>query len=248
MSKVKSCVCFLVVFACLLGTQVLMSKKVHADSDEPIVSGSVDGYEGWTFEVWDYDDAQLLLLYKDGELKFAYVMWDNPNPDTGTTQPGDFDSMIDLAKQKGGSGYLNPSFWDTPLGGFLSNAGIGPANYHNPYGDNEGGMSPSSSAFYDPESHVLIVGGRGTLIGSGFDPNGGPIGDQIVNLGRKKGSNNGDGDSDQDPPQGTPFYDDFMAGPPELINPNPARDQLIELMIQDATIFDAWFGDFEVER
>ncbi|QEG39571.1 hypothetical protein [Roseimaritima ulvae] len=84
-------------------------------------------------------------------------------------------------------------------------------------------MSPSSIQFKHPLEDALIIGGRGSLSGFEFDGTGGSLSEQLKKGGKKQGTSDDD-DDDGRSPQGSPVFDDFMVGPPELINPNPTHE------------------------
>ena len=192
---------------------------------------------------WDLDEETIYWIVED-DGNFFYIVTDedigliyieeiedpgNPNPEDGTTSPGDADTQRALLKQQGGRGYLTPMWEDTILGAWLGNRGIGPGNYHNPSDEGDDwGISPSGIDFKHPMEDALLIGGRGSLAGIEFDPNGGSPGRQVVQNGKKQGTTDTDTGND-DSPQGSPFFDEFMVGPPELINPNPARGSLRHL-------------------
>lgn len=187
---------------------------VHTDPDTGLKHYVVDvGNDEWVYAV-----------VLDGEVVYAeeIELSGNPNPEDGTTTPGDEGMWKALLKQQGGTGYLTPEFEDTPLGGILAGQGIGKGNYHNPgYDEVEGGLSPSSSQFYNPKDFANEENYGGLGVG-GFNFNGGPIGEQLKNGIRKNNGRDHSDDNDEGPDV-HPFFDDFMVGPPELINPNPAR-------------------------
>lgn len=177
--------------------------------------------------VVETDDGEWLYVITDEDYNVLYAEEieesGNPDPENGTTTPGDRSTQEALLKQQGGTGYLTPFLEDTPLGAYLADHGIGIGPYHNPYGDDgEGGLSPSGIRFYDPYEESLDIGGGGSLGSALFHYNAGSVGQQLKNNGPKKGTGGDDnGDGDGNSPPGSPMFDDFMVGPPELINPNP---------------------------
>lgn len=207
-----------ILLAMVLAGSALAGYTVHYsywDPDTGLGHHVVETDEGdWLYVITDEDYE----VYYAEEIEES----DNPDPENGTTTPGDDDSRIALLKQKGGTGYATPAWQDTPLGAYLDKRGVGIAPYHNPYGDEEGGLSPSSFELHDPSEDALFGDGHGSLGGSLLNPNGGPIREQLKINGRKKGTGDDPNDGSSGPQQ-HPLFDDFMVGPPELINPNPVR-------------------------
>ena len=229
--------CFRILSVALLAMLTVTLNLSVADA-KPIMVWFHDSDDGKTHIVTKDDEADLWLYWRyneDGYLEHLEVIPDagNPNPEDGTTTPGDKETWKALLKQQGGTGYLTPTWQDTPLGTFLADQSIGPV--HNPgEGDDEGGLSPSGISFKDPKDLANEVGGEGALGNpGGIDGNGGPIGGQIDNLLRKKGTNGSDDDDDNGAkPSDGGFWGEDMPGPPELVNPATAgaltASQLVE--------------------
>jgi hypothetical protein len=164
-----------------------------------ILKGSVTGNE-WYAEFNKNGDLEKFL-------EFAGPSGGDPNPATGSTRPGNLESQRQLAKQgawvKGLIGEEKPNWQKTPAGLLLIGKGKTHVPIWNPPGvANDAGMGS---------------GGAG-----GFDPNGGPIGEQIKN-GGKKGGNDDDGDGDGGDPNhgGLDLWAAEYPADKSLVNPVP---------------------------
>lgn len=176
------------------------------------VDGIVDS-DGTVIEFYQNDDGSLFawITTADGE-ETSYTFDDNPNPqdDNPSSGPMTPEALIELLKKLKGEGLENEGdFWGSELGKLLIEKGEGLIPVYNP---SEIGQQ------YDD----------GTLGGGGFDPNGGDIIDQLRNSGGGSPSGGADED-DRNDDYGTgvnddEMFDDFMVGPPELINPNPTLE------------------------
>ena len=154
-------------------------------------------------------------VYKDGSKAY----WpDNPNPDSGTTSPGDNEMRMSLLKQAGGLGYLEPSWQKTPLGAALADKG--PGHYHNPSDDEDyGGVSPSKIEFFDPRDVYEEMMTGGVSSGVNLDGNGGSLGGQLEDAIRRGTKGDNDDNDDGARPSDGGFWGDDLPGPPELVNP-----------------------------
>ncbi|MFQ5733819.1 MAG: hypothetical protein ACE5KM_17920, partial [Planctomycetaceae bacterium] len=185
--------------------------------------------DGWTLVTYYNDEGKRTSAHvydeNDKWVASKYYDDDNPNPDDGTTTPGDISSWKALLKQKGG-GMQEPGFEKTPLGRYLARKGKGIGPLHNPNGDDSGGgPSPGNRLeFEDPLDDALGTGIGHLGSPGGIDGNGGPIRGQLKNLGRKKGTGRDPAEgSGGGKPQDGGLWGPEMPGPPELVNPNPAR-------------------------
>lgn len=187
-------------------------------------AGEADDEEALVLQWTDpeSDVSYLEVFYKDGSKEYFVLI--NPDPTNGTTTPGDESTWGQLAKQKGGHGYLIPVWQDTPLGQFVGDKG--PGNYYHPSDEDggSGGLSPSKSSFFNPTDFAEeMYAGGGVAGGNGFDPNGGSVGSQLKGaIRRGNNGDDGDGDSGGQPSDGG-LWDDDMPGPPELVNPATRR-------------------------
>lgn len=192
----------------------LVSSWSKDNGDVVIIAQDESDGSLWWFE-FDEDDNVIAAQHLGD---------DNPNPDDGTTSPGDKDTWAALLKQHGG-GISDPNVEKTPIGRYLAgkNKGINPV--HNPSEDPDGGPSPSgSTGFKDPKDDFYETGGEGHLgDAGGIDGNGGSIGSQLEDLGRRKGTNKNDDGSNDAKPEDGGLWGPEMPGPPELVNPNPTR-------------------------
>lgn len=194
---------------------------------------TVEDSKGTKYDIYIDNDKGVTAFFGDNGEVFIFYDDGNPNPVDGTTAPGDYDSMEDLLKQQGGTGYLQTSWEDTFLGGYLSDYGAGP--YHNPAdGDDSGGLSPhGGTAFKTPEelAEEAFAGG-GVDSTTRFDGNGGSVGGQLEDAIRTGGRGD-DGNSDDDvKPSVGGFWGEDMPGPPELVNPSPEWTEADELYFQ----------------
>jgi len=188
-----------------------------------------DGHDYWIIELEHVGVFYVHQDYWGNVLEFEEIPEGNPDPDDGTTTPGDLDSWKQLAKQKGGGGLQGPALSQTPLGKYLAGKGKGVGPHHNPNGDPDGGLSPSGIKFKNPMEDGFVPGGFGGA-GVGFSPNGGPIREQLGTLKRKGKKNGGDDGSDGGKPEDVDLWGYGMPGPPELVNPDPGGGKSFVLL------------------
>lgn len=197
------------IFA-LLGSLSVLSWPSHANADE-VHKTTHHNKDGSYNELWysEENDQYYTKQYdKDGNLKAIYVYMDNPNPEEGTTTPGDQDSRVRLALQNapiiGIVGDLrDPQVEDSPLGQLLTGQGKGKAPAWNP-----------SDVYYESG----FGGGGG---GGGFVPNGGSFGQQLKHMAKKGNKDDGDDDGDNGAKPGdVGLWGPDMPGPPEIVNPS----------------------------
>jgi len=170
-----------------------------------------DGNGFYIMAYWD-DKGKLKSQHyfdPDGE-RYLSQYYDNPSADGQPTgvMP-DKEAIVELLKKMGGAWQPKVDFWKTPLGLHLIQSGKGPKPLVDP--------APVGAAGYD----VDVDGGGGA---GGFDPGGGPIGEQVKGMlkkGKKKDSGD-DGDDDAKPGDAGLWGQEYPANP-ELVNPVPAK-------------------------
>ncbi|MBC8874750.1 MAG: hypothetical protein H8E44_35470 [Planctomycetes bacterium] len=222
------------VFGTLLALNFGPAATATADSVK-----KVDSYDP-SLDVYAYFDA-------DGNLKSYHVYdkkgkhvfskyFDNPNPEEGTTSPGDVGSREQLALQnasiKGILGSLtDPNVWESRVGKHQTGGGKGYVVVSNPgdhvtQGDGSGSSNGGSSSgnLFDEMEREKNTPHQGQG-GGGYDGSGGSLGDYVKGL-IKKGSQGDDDDNDDDgsaPPD--PWAG--LPGPPELVNPDPVSQGFV---------------------
>ena len=191
-----------VLMLVVVGSFLLPAKGASAAQDEALFVATYTDEDGVVYELYRWNDETFeWLIYPDGTI--IIIDWGNPNPEDGTDEGKDLETILALLKQHGGPANPVVDFLGTPLGVALVEGGKTIIPIHNP--------AELADLFED-------AGGFGGNAG-GFDPMGGSIQEQL-----KKAARGGDGDGDDgdgdEPPTGAGFWND-LPGPPDLVNPAP---------------------------
>jgi len=135
-------------------------------------------------------------------------LYGDPNPEGGDSglMP-DKEAILEELKKMGGATELEVDFWKTPLGLQMIQNGKGPKPVVDPV--DVGAMAHG----FDGEG-----GGVG-----GFDPGGGPIGEQVKGMIKKGKKKDDDGDNDDVKPEDGGLWGPEYPANPELVNPIPAK-------------------------
>jgi hypothetical protein len=205
----------------ILALTLIAAPRPAAGGGGEVVHAEMDDEGGILVVFYSADEDLYWYTYfsANGDSESEEIGNINPNPEDGTTTPGDWDSRLALLKQHGGNGMSGPALEETPLGMHLAGKGKGIGPLHNPSNeDAPGGQSPSNSSWWsDKDAFEQMMEGAGYPHGPGFDGNGGPMGGQIRDA-LKRGKKGGGGDSGMKRSDGG-FWDENMPGPPELVNP-----------------------------
>ncbi len=182
--------------------------------------------DGLVEEVFVYSDGKYLhfvIIYSADDTEFSW--WENnPDGDSGGTDPDGLQDAINHAKNSGGGDVVvERTFEDSPVGSTLESQGEGPSTVWNPGDDGDEGGGGNPMAGID-EQEVLDLGSGSASEGQIEADAGSPSQQVKDNLGG--GSGNvvvAGGNDDGDVVDMGPGKDDDPAwmhfGP--IVNPNP---------------------------